>query len=66
VSFPLLTIFVVMEKFFSGYKRKYIDNEAGSSRETVCKKAKCRMYNRKYVSFEFINIDVNGEEGPQC
>lgn len=63
-----------MEKCLSGYKRKDLNNEAGSSknneanssRETVCKKSKCRKYDTKYMSFGFTVIDVDGKERPQC
>jgi hypothetical protein len=65
-----------MNKFLSGYKRRdknnknkagsSEDNEVSSNRETACKNPKCRKYNTKYMSIGFINIDVYGEQRPQC
>jgi hypothetical protein len=57
LNFLLLATLAVMDARVSGYKKKYRDNEAGlikdneasSSRETVCERLKCRKYNTKYV-----------------
>jgi hypothetical protein len=56
-----------------GYRKRDRDNEAGSNKgnenssciETVCKTSKWlnKMQNK---SFGFTNIDVDGEERPQC
>jgi hypothetical protein len=38
------------------------DNEAISSKRTVCIKLVCAKYDTNYLPFEFTNIDVDGEE----
>jgi hypothetical protein len=62
-NFLLLATLLVLEIFLSGYRRKDKDNEAGSSRETVCKSLTAENWIQN-MSFDFINTDVDGEERP--